>query len=134
MSCGDFREQEEDHPPNKDSGVNPDNARFLHTWFKEHFTAIFLFSVCKPLYPCISLPCFQESSDPILEWQLSLQHWLRLMKLILVPRVKGERSPLQSQKGFLVPWFGAAWCCQTHHISPLEPLFVCLHNKCLPRY
>lgn len=37
-------------------------------------------------------------------------------------------------KGLSGPEFGAVWCYQTHHISPLEPLFVCLHNRCLPRY
>lgn len=91
-------------------------------------------SFCEPLYPCVSLWCVQEFSDAILEWQPSLQAWLRSMELILVPRVKGERESMCRAKRLSCPRLRAVWCYQTHHISPLKPLFVCLHNKCLPRY
>lgn len=64
-----------------------------------------LSSVSKPLYPSISLLCFQESSDAIFEWQYSLQYWLRLTKLILVPGVKGERKKSSTEpKGLSGAW------------------------------
>lgn len=134
MAVG-FGELKDYHLLYKDFRINLDTVHFL--WFGLKSTlvkSLSSVSVCKPLYPCISLLCFQEFSDAILEWQPALQHWLRLMELILVPRLKGERSHLQCQKDFLVPGLGVVWCYRTHHTSPLEPLFVCLHNRCLLRY
>lgn len=94
MPCGKFRELEESR-----FRINHNNASFLCTWFKKHSSEIALFSVCKlhtlVFLSCVSLLCFQEFSDAILEWQPSLQHWLRLMKLILVPRVEREKSSLE---------------------------------------
>lgn len=108
---------------------------YLVVFFFNRPSAIaFSVSFCEPLYPCVSLWCVQEFSDAILEWQPSLQAWLRSMELILVPRVKGERESMCSAKRLSCPRLRAVWCYQTHHISPLKPLFVCLHNKCLPRY
>lgn len=118
----------------EDSRRSPECVHFLRIWFKKHSCVLALpVCLCKPLYPSISFLCSQESSDAILEWQRLLQPWLRSAELILVPREEGEKSHPERQEGLLVPGLGAAWCNQTHHISPLEPLFVCLHNTCLPR-
>ena len=46
-----------------------------------------------------------------------------------------EREVLSgAERAFWCLGSRAAWCYWTHHISPLEPLFVCLHNTCLSRY
>lgn len=46
---------------------------------------------------------------------------------------EGREKAQAEPKGLSGRGFGAVRY-QTHHISPLEPLFVCLHNRCLPRY
>lgn len=94
---------EDYHPLHQDFRINHNTASFLCTWFKKHSSEIAFFGVCKLPYPCVSLLCFQEFSDAILEWQPSLQHWLRLMKLILVPRVDREKSSLEL-KGLSGAW------------------------------
>lgn len=86
MPRGGLRELEGYHLLYKDSGRHLDNAHF--TLFGLQSTPVKLLSagiVCKSLYPCSSLLCFQEFPDAILEWQHSPQRWLRLARLILVP-------------------------------------------------
>lgn len=47
---------------------------------------------------------------------------------------KEKEQSFAEPKGLCGAWVWNSVSYWTHHISPLEPLFVCLHNKCLSRY
>lgn len=100
------------HIGNSLSSRSSKNAYFLYGSSEIAFSGGF----CEPLYPCVPLWCVQEFSDAILEWQPSLQPWLRSMELILVSRVKGERERACAEpKSFLVP--GLEQCGITRHTT-----------------